>query len=63
MSYFKGPAEYAIYAGPPGGPILRLSGATTIEDAETIIWDDHKKHPDWTYSIWKAGSWTEVPRP
>jgi hypothetical protein len=59
--YFKGPAEFAIYGGPPNGAILRVSGAETIEAAEEIIFTHRKSYPDWTYSIWQAiGGWKEV---
>jgi hypothetical protein len=60
LAVFKAPAEYAIYGGPPGGPILRVSGATTLTEAEDIVFGDRKKRPDWTYSIWRSLGWEKV---
>ncbi len=62
IAKFKTPAEYAIYGGPSdgSGPVMRVTGAQNEEQANDIIWDQQKKHPDWTFQVWKAGGWTRV---
>lgn len=59
---FKGPAEFSIYGGEAdgSGPVLRISGARSQAEAEEMIWDERKKRPSFSFSIWRANGWTEV---
>jgi hypothetical protein len=62
ISKFKAPAEYAVYGGPAdgSGPVMRVTGAQSLEQADEIIWDQKKKRPDWSFEVWQAGGWKRV---
>lgn len=57
---FKGPTMFAVYGGPPGGPIMRINGTNSVQEAQDTILLHQKSYVGWTYSIWQATGWKEI---